>query len=63
MVYVVDDEAPAGQDLSSVLRAKGKGVRIFASMRDFLDVRREDSCSCLIEGLKMLGTGCSEVDF
>jgi FixJ family two-component response regulator len=57
MVYVVDDEPSAGQDLSSLLRARGKGVRMFTSMRDFLDFHRVDSCACLIVGLKMLGTG------
>jgi FixJ family two-component response regulator len=57
MVYVVDDEPSAGQDLSSLLRARGKGVRMFTSMRDFLDFHSEDSCACLIVGPKMLGTG------
>lgn len=56
MVYVVDDEAPARKDLSSLFRAKRKGVRIFASWQEFLDFRREDSCACLILGHEVLGT-------
>lgn len=57
MVYVVDDEAPARKDLCSLFRAKRKGVRIFASLQEFLDFRREDSCACLILGHEVLGTG------
>jgi FixJ family two-component response regulator len=57
IVCVVVDESPAGQDLSTLLQAKGKDVRLFASMRDLFDFRREDSCACLIVSLKMLGTG------
>jgi FixJ family two-component response regulator len=52
-VYVVDGEAPDGQDASSLLRAKGRPVRTFASMRGFFGFRREDSTACLILDLRM----------
>jgi FixJ family two-component response regulator len=55
-VYVVADESPAAEGLSTLLRAKGKVVRLFGSIRDFLDFSRDDSCACLIVSLKALGT-------
>jgi FixJ family two-component response regulator len=61
MVYIVDDDSRVREALSSLLRASGKGVRIFSSGQDFLDFRREDSCACLILDLKMPGLGGLEV--
>lgn len=61
MVYIVDDDPRVREALSSLLRASGKGVRIFSSGQDFLDFRREDSCACLILDLKMPGLGGLEV--
>jgi FixJ family two-component response regulator len=49
------------EGLSSLLRASGKGVRIFSSGQEFLDFRCEDSCACLILDLKMPGLGELEV--
>jgi FixJ family two-component response regulator len=61
MVYIVDDDPRVREALSSLLRATGKGVRIFSSGKEFLDFRREDSCACLILDLKMPGLGGLEV--
>jgi len=61
MVYVVDDDPRVGEALSSLLRANGKVVRMFTSGQDFLDVRREDSCACLVLDLKMPGLGGLEL--
>ncbi|HVR23672.1 MAG TPA: response regulator [Candidatus Polarisedimenticolia bacterium] len=61
MVYIVDDDPRVREALSSLLRASGKGVRIFSSGQEFLDFRREDSCACLILDLKMPGLGGLEV--
>ena len=61
MVYVVDDDPRVGEALSSLLRANGKIVRMFTSGQDFLDVRREDSCACLVLDLKMPGLGGLEL--
>jgi len=36
-------------------------VRMFTSGQDFLDVRREDSCACLVLDLKMPGLGGLEL--
>ncbi len=58
-VYIVDDEASVGEVLSTLLRANGKHVQLFASGQDFLDFARRDSCACL--NLKMPGLGGMEV--
>ena len=61
MVYIVDDDPRVREALSSLLRASGKGVRIFSSGKEFLEFQREDSCACLILDLKMPGLGGLEV--
>ena len=61
MVYVVDDDPRVRESLSSLLRASGKGVRIFSSGQEFLDFQRNDSSACLILDLKMPGLGGLEV--
>jgi FixJ family two-component response regulator len=61
MVYIVDDDPRVREALSSLLRASGKGVRIFSSGQEFLDFQREDSSACLILDLKMPGLGGLEV--
>src|SRR6267154_2283633 len=61
MVYSVDDDPRVREALSSLLRASGKGVRMFSSGQDFLDFRREDSSACLVLDLKMPGLGGLEV--
>ena len=61
MVYIVDDDPRVREALSSLLRASGKGVRVFSSGQEFLDFPREDSCACLVLDLKMPGLGGLEV--
>lgn len=53
MVYVVADESLAAQDFSTRLRAKGRLVRLFRSIQDFVDFDRDDSCACLIVSLRV----------
>jgi len=60
MIYIVDDDASAGEGLSSLLRANGKSVRTFTSGQQFLDFRRED-CACLVLDLKLPGLNGLEV--
>jgi FixJ family two-component response regulator len=59
--HIVDDDPRVREALSSLLRASGKGVRIFSSGQEFLEFRREDSCACLVLDLKMPGLGGLEV--
>jgi FixJ family two-component response regulator len=61
MVYIVDDDASVGEALSNLLRANGKGVRIFTSGREFLEFERQDGCACLILDLRMPGMDGLEV--
>lgn len=61
LVYIVDDEASVGEALSTLLRANGKRVQIFANGQNFLDCDRRDSCACLILDLKMPGLSGLEV--
>jgi FixJ family two-component response regulator len=55
MVYIVAGESPGAQDLSAPLRANGKVVRPFTSIRGFIEFDRNDSCACLIVSLKPSG--------
>jgi FixJ family two-component response regulator len=61
LVYIVDDEASAGEALSTLLRANGKRVQFFTSGQDFLEFARKDTCACLILDLKMPGLSGLEV--
>jgi FixJ family two-component response regulator len=47
MVYIVDDEAIVRDGLSSLLRAKGKDVRLFACGTEFLKFERKDAALVL----------------
>jgi len=61
IVYIVDDDAMVRDGLSSLLRAKGKDVRLFACGTEFLKFERKDSAACLILDLKMPGMNGLEV--
>jgi FixJ family two-component response regulator len=55
VVYIVDDDAKVRDALSSLLRANGKDVRLFASGTEFLSFERKDTAACLVLDLKMPG--------
>src|SRR5579859_1060478 len=55
MIYIIDDHPNVLDTLSSLLRAHGKQVQMFASGKCFLDFERHDSCACLILDLRMPG--------
>ena len=61
LVYIVDDETSVGEALSTLLRAYGKSVQVFASGLSFLEYSRRDTCACLILDLKMPGMDGLEV--
>jgi len=61
IVYIVDDDAIVRDGLSSLLRAKGKDVRLFACGTEFLTFERKDAAACLILDLKMPGMNGLEV--
>jgi FixJ family two-component response regulator len=61
VVYIVDDDAKVRDALSSLLRANGKDVRLFASGTEFLSFERKDAAACLILDLKMPGMNGLEV--
>jgi len=61
IVYIVDDDAIVRDGLSSLLRAKGKNVRLFAGGTEFLTFERKDAAACLILDLKMPGMNGLEV--
>jgi FixJ family two-component response regulator len=61
IVYIVDDDAIVRDGLSSLLRAKGKDVRLFAGGTEFLTFERKDAAACLILELKMPGMNGLEV--
>src|SRR5258706_15968545 len=54
-VYIVDDDPTVCDALSSLLRANGKHVQMFASGAEFLHFEREDTAACVILDLKMPG--------
>jgi FixJ family two-component response regulator len=61
VIYIVDDDAKVRDALSSLLRANGKDVRLFASGTEFLSFERKDTAACLILDLKMPGMNGLEV--
>lgn len=61
VVYIVDDDPTVRDALSSLLRANGKDVRLFASGTEFLSFERKDAAACLILDLKMPGMNGLEV--
>jgi FixJ family two-component response regulator len=54
-IYIVDDDPAVREALSSLLRASGKEVRLFACGADFLSFERDDTPACLILDLQMPG--------
>jgi FixJ family two-component response regulator len=54
-VYVVDDDQPLRETLSSLLRSVGWRVEVFASVAEFLDFKRPDVASCLVLDVRLQG--------
>jgi FixJ family two-component response regulator len=61
VVYIVDDDAKVRDALSSLLRANGKVVRLFASGTEFVTFERKDTAACLVLDLTMPGMNGLEV--
>ena len=61
LIYIVDDEAPLRDAISSLLRSVGMQVSSFASVADFLAQPRREITSCLLLDVRM--PGVSGLDF
>ena len=54
-VFVVDDDAPMRQALSSLIRSVGLRVEIFSSAREFLSAKASDGPACLVLDVRLPG--------
>lgn len=54
-VYVVDDDASMRESLSSLIRAEGMAVEVFASPLEFLAARELRDFACIVLDLRMPG--------
>lgn len=54
-VYVVDDDASIREALSSLIRAEGMAVEVFASPLDFLAIRSLSDFACVVLDVRMPG--------
>jgi len=54
-VYVVDDDVSIRESLSSLIRAEGMQVEVFASPLDFLALERLKDFSCVVLDVRMPG--------
>lgn len=54
-VYVVDDDVSIRESLSSLIRAEGMLVEVFASPLDFLKLERLKDFSCVVLDVRMPG--------
>jgi FixJ family two-component response regulator len=61
LVYIVDDEAPLRDAISSLLRSVGMQVAAFPSVAAFLTAQRPDVASCLLLDVRLQGV--SGLDF
>jgi len=61
MVYIVDDEAPLRDAISSLLRSVGMRIAAFPSVAEFLAAPRPDATSCLLLDVRLQGV--SGLDF
>nr|WP_315212548.1 response regulator [uncultured Duganella sp.] len=61
LIYIVDDEAPLREAISSLLRSVGMRVAVFASVAEFLAEPRADVTSCLLLDVRL--PGVSGLDF
>lgn len=61
LIYIVDDEAPLRDAISSLLRSVGMQVASFGSVAEFLAQPRREITSCLLLDVRM--PGVSGLDF
>lgn len=54
-VYIVDDDVSIRESLSSLIRAEGMQVEVFASPLDFLALERLKDFSCVVLDVRMPG--------
>ena len=54
-VFVVDDDAPMREALSSLIRSIGLRVEIFSSAREFLRAKASDGPACLVLDVRLPG--------
>jgi FixJ family two-component response regulator len=54
-VFVVDDDAPIREALSSLIRSVGLRVEIFSSAREFLRAKASDGPACLVLDVRLPG--------
>lgn len=54
-VYIVDDDVSIRESLSSLIRAEGMAVEVFASPLDFLALERLKDFSCVVLDVRMPG--------
>lgn len=55
MVYVVDDDVSIRESLSSLIRAEGMAVEVFASPLEFLAIKQPKEFSCMVLDVRMPG--------
>jgi FixJ family two-component response regulator len=61
LIYIVDDEAPLRDAISSLLRSVGMRIAAFPSVADFLAAQRPEVTSCLLLDVRLQGV--SGLDF
>jgi FixJ family two-component response regulator len=61
LVYIVDDEAPLRDAISSLLRSVGMRIAAYASVAEFLAAPRPELTSCLLLDVRLQGV--SGLDF
>lgn len=61
LIYIVDDEAPLRDAISSLLRSVGMRIAAYASVADFLAAPRPEVTSCLLLDVRLQGV--SGLDF
>lgn len=54
-VYIVDDDESIRESLSSLIRAEGMAVEVFAFPQDFLKLERLNDFSCVVLDVRMPG--------
>lgn len=61
LIYIVDDEAPLREAISSLLRSVGMRIAAYGSVAEFLAEARPDVTSCLLLDVRLQGV--SGLDF